>query len=143
MIWKATMLKKFSLLLLLCLFFPALATASKASRMQKVLDASLNSYALAIRWSDFEAALSSLDPTIVREENFSENVEARFKDIQITGYNLKSAAWQDTQTYLQRVEIRYIDVNTQVEITVTDKQSWRYDATAKRWWLVSDLPKLD
>lgn len=143
MIWKATMHKKYFLLLLFCLFFPVLATASKASKMQKQLNANLHSYALAIRWNDFDAALSNLDPTVLREDNYLEVIENRFKNIQITNYNLKSAAWPDEQSYMQRVEIRFIDVNSQVEVTVIDKQSWRYDAVAKRWWLVSGLPVLD
>ena len=143
MIWKATMLKKYFPVLLFCLFFPVLATASKASKAQKLLDGSLDSYALAIRWSDFEAALSNLDPTVLREDNFVEVVENRFKDIQVTSYNVKSAVWPNEQSFIQRVEIRFIDINTQVELSVIDKQSWRYDAVAKRWWLVSGLPELD
>lgn len=137
------MLKKYFLLLLFCLFFPVLATASKASKADKALQASLDSYALAIRWSDFEAAISALDPTIIREDNYLDNIEATYKEIQVTAYNLKSAAYVDPLTYQQRVEVRYIDINTQVEKSLVDKQAWRYDAVAKRWWLVSGLPILD
>lgn len=137
------MWKKYILLLMLCLMIPGFAAASKASKAQKLLDANLTSYQLAIRWNDFEAAIGSLDPTIIREEGFSENIEAQFKNYQITGYNLKSATWPDPNTYMQRVEIRYIDINTQVERIFVDKQSWRYDAVSKRWWLISGLPRLD
>ena len=143
MIWKATMYKKYFLLLLFCLLFPVLTTASKASKAQKLLDANLTSYALAIRWSDFDAALSNLDPTVQREDNYLDIIENRFKDIQITNYILKSVVWPDEQTYMQRVEIRFIDVNTQVEVSMIDKQSWRYDPVAKRWWLVSGLPMIE
>ena len=45
--------------------------------------------------------------------------------------------------YTQRVELRIVDQDTQAERTKTDRQSWRYDAAAKRWWLTSGLPKLD
>jgi hypothetical protein len=143
MIWKATMLKKYLLLLMLCMLNPGYANASSASKAQKVLDANLISYQLAVRWNDFEAAIGSLDPAIITEEGYSENIEAEFKNYQITGYNLKSVAWPDALTYMQRVEIRYIDINTQIEKSVVDKQSWRYDAVAKRWWLTSGLPKLE
>ena len=143
MIWKATMYKKYFLLLLFCLLFPVLATASKASKAQKLLDTTLASYALAIRWSDFDAALSNLDPTVQREDDYVDIIENRFKDIQITNYILKSVVWPDEQTYMQRVEIRFIDVNTQVEVSMIDKQTWRYDPVAKRWWLVSGLPMIE
>jgi outer membrane lipoprotein-sorting protein len=143
MVWKATMLKKYLLLMMLCLIVSGQTKASSASKAQKALDANLISYQLAIRWNDFEAAIGSLDPTIIREEGYSENIEAQFKNYQITGYTLKSATWPDALSYMQRVEIRYIEINTQIEKTVVDKQSWRYDAVAKRWWLISDLPKLE
>ena len=49
----------------------------------------------------------------------------------------------DPLTYSQRVELRIIDRDTQTERIKTDRQNWRYDALAKRWWLTSGLPKLD
>ena len=75
--------------------------------------------------------------------HYLDNIEATYKEIQVTAYNLKSAAYVDPLTYQQRVEVRYIDINTQVEKSLVDKQAWRYDAVAKRWWLVSGLPILD
>lgn len=143
MIWEATMLKKYLLLLMLCLLVPSQINASSASKAQKALDANLVSYQLAIRWSDFEAAIGSLDPAIQMEEGFSENIELQFKNYQVTGYTLKSIAWPDAFSYMQRVEIRYIEIDTQVEKSIVDKQRWRYDAVAKRWWLISGLPKLE
>ena len=143
MVWKATMLKKYLLLMILCLIVSGQTNASSASKAQKSLDANLASYQLAVRWNDFEAAIGSLDPTIVREEGYSENIEAQFKNYQVTGYTLKSIAWPNELSYMQRVEIRYIEINTQIEKILVDKQSWRYDAVAKRWWLVSGLPKLE
>ncbi|MBP7370981.1 MAG: hypothetical protein KA902_06020 [Arenimonas sp.] len=137
------MLKKYLLLFILCVAIPCMAWASSASKAQKVLDASLTSYQLAIRWNDFEAAISSLDPEIKVEDDFSEHVEATFKEFQIVSYNVKSAAWPQTNVYQQRVAIEIIDINTQVVKTIIDKQTWRYDELAKRWWLTSGLPKLD
>mgnify|MGYP000934967878 CR=1 FL=1 len=76
-------------------------------------------------------------------EGFTEADENYYKRFQISGYALKSAMRPDAQTYSQRVELRIIDVDYQTERTLTDRQSWRYDAKTKRWWLTSGLPKLD
>jgi hypothetical protein len=143
MIWEETMLKKYLQLFILVLVFPSYSSASSASKAQKSLDPNLVSYQLAIRWNDFEAALSSLDPEIQHEEDFSENIEAYYKDYQIVSYNLKSVAWPSATIYQQRVEIGYVELNTQIVQKIVDKQTWRYDEVAKRWWLTTGLPKLD
>lgn len=143
MIWKETMLKKYLLLFILVLVFPSYGSASSASKAQKKIDANLMSYQLAVRWNDFEAALSSLDPEIPHEEDFSEVVEAYYKDYQIVSYNLKSVSWPSETVYQQRVEIGYVELNTQIVQKIVDKQTWRYDEVAKRWWLTTGLPKLD
>jgi len=33
-----------------------------------------------------------------------------------------------------------VNRNTQSERSFTDKQTWRWDAVAKRWWLMTGLP---
>jgi hypothetical protein len=141
--WKETMLNKYLLILLLGITIPCVAMASSASKAQKSLDPNLVSYQLAIRWSDFEAALSSLDPEIELEEDYSEKVEAYYKDFQIVSYNVKSASWPQEMVYQQRVEIAVVTLDTQIVRKIIDKQIWRYDAVAKRWWLTTGLPKLD
>lgn len=143
MIGTEIMLKKYFLLFILVLAYPSYSIASSASKAQKKIDANLVSYQLAVRWNDFEAALSSLDPEIPQEEDFSEKVEAYYKDYQIVSYNLKSVAWPSDTIYQQRVEIGYVELNTQIVQKIVDKQTWRYDEVAKRWWLTTGLPKLD
>jgi hypothetical protein len=120
-----------------------LALARGSSKPEKALEASLKVYAQAVRWNDFEAAYASTDPTLRAPEGYTEDDEAYYKRFQISGYTVKSTAKADPQTYSQRVELRIIDVSTQTERTRTDRQNWRWDAAAKRWWLVSGLPRLD
>jgi hypothetical protein len=103
----------------------------------------LKTYELAVRWNDFDAASDSLDPLTLQSEPFSEQDEAYYKVFQITGYTPKSSSMTEDMVYTQRVELRIVDRDTQVERIKTDRQSWRYDAAAKRWWLTSGLPKLD
>lgn len=122
---------------------PVAVTAKSTSSMEKKLQASLKTYELAVRWNDFDAASDSLDPLTLQGEPFSEQDEAYYKVFQITGYTPKSSSMTEDMVYTQRVELRIVDRDTQVERVKTDRQSWRYDAAAKRWWLTSGLPKLD
>jgi hypothetical protein len=122
---------------------PAAVAAKTTSSMERKLQDSLKIYELAVRWNDFDAASASLDPLTLHGEPFSEQDEAYYKVFQITGYTTKSSSMTEDLVYTQRVELRIVDRDTQVERTKTDRQSWRYDAAAKRWWLTSGLPNLD
>ena len=121
---------------------PGVADA-RSSASEKTLQASLKRYAQAVRWNDFAAASESVDPALRAPEGFSEDDEAYYKRFQISGYSLKTGARSGETEYSQRVELRIIDVASQTERVKTDRQTWRYDAAAKRWWLTSGLPRLD
>lgn len=131
------------LLFVILLGMAGLTMARSSNKTEKALEASLKVYAQAVRWNDFETAYASTDPTLRAAEGFTEDDEAYYKRFQISGYTVKSTAKADPQTYSQRVELRIIDVSTQTERTQTDRQNWRWDGAAKRWWLVSGLPRLD
>lgn len=117
--------------------------AAGSNKTDKALEAALKIYGNAVRWNDFEKARESVDPQLRTPGGFSEADEAYYKQFQVSGYLLKSAERTDPQTYSQRVELRIIDVASQTERTKTDRQTWRYDPVAKRWWLTSGLPRLD
>ena len=106
-------------------------------------DEALYTYVSAVRWSDFEAALSFVDPEVRRAQPLTELETERYKQFQVSGYEVKSASEPAEGEYEQVVELRLVNRNTQVERIVTDRQRWRWDAEAKRWWLVSGLPDLD
>ena len=131
------------LLFVILLGMTGLSMARSSNKTEKSLEASLKVYAQAVRWNDFETAYASTDPTLRATEGFTEDDEAYYKRFQISGYTVKSSAKAEPQTYSQRVELRIIDVSTQTERTQTDRQNWRWDGAAKRWWLVSGLPRLD
>ncbi len=131
------------LLMLAFAILPLSVEAKRASKTDKALEVSLKTYGLAVRWNDFEAASESLDPLLVNVERFSELDEAYYKNFQISGYSLKTSVYTDPAHYTQRIELRIIDKDTQVERTKIDKQTWRYDALSKRWWLTSGLPTLE
>lgn len=106
-------------------------------------DQVLFTYVSAVRWSDFEAARSFLDPEVLRSRPVTDFQMERYKQFQVAGYEVKSASEPEPGRYEQVVELRVVNRNTQVERIITDRQQWRFDPEAKRWWLVSGLPDLD
>ena len=103
-------------------------------------DNALTNYGVAIRWSEFIEALEFVDPVLRQQQPLSDLERERFKQIQVTGYEVKSKRSAPDGTIEQTVEIRLISKNTQIERVVTDQQSWRWDAASKQFWLTSGLP---
>lgn len=103
-------------------------------------DDALTNYGVAIRWSEFEDAIGFIDPAVRSQQLVSDLERERLKQIQVTGYEVKSRQPQADGSIEQRVEIRLISKNTQIERIVTDRQLWRWDPEAKRYWLTTGLP---
>jgi hypothetical protein len=126
-------------LLFLCGGHDAFAAGKRNQAKQR--DIYLMKYASAIRWTEFEMAWGYLAPEYREENPLTELEKERFKQIQITGYEVKSMDVMPDGTVEQVVEIRLVNRNTQAERTFMDIQIWRYDLKAKRWWLTTGLPK--
>jgi hypothetical protein len=113
--------------------------ASKRSQ-NKQLEIALSKYSSAIRWSEFEMAWGYVEPKYREENPLSDLEKERFKQIQISGYEVKSRDTMEDGSVEQLVEIRLINRNTQADRSVIDTQIWRWDPKAKRWWLTTGLP---
>ncbi|MBW8366516.1 MAG: hypothetical protein K0M70_01460 [Arenimonas sp.] len=129
-------------------FAPALAVllltaCSSMGAQRNPRDQALYTYVSAVRWSDFDAARAFVDPETLRARPITDLESERYKQFQVAGYEVKSASEPAEGQYEQVVELRLVNRNTQVERIITDRQQWRWDAQAKRWWLVSGLPDLD
>ena len=121
-----------------------LITACASQTVQRSpRDQTLYHYVSAVRWSDFDAAAKFLDPELLARRPLTDLELERYKQFQVSGYEVKSASEPAEGEYAQVVEIRVVNRHTQVEKILTDRQQWRWDAEAKRWWLVSGLPDLD
>jgi len=103
-------------------------------------DNMLTDYGAAIRWNEFDKAQDYIDPAIRQQQPMSELETERLKQIQVTGYEVKTRDVAADGSIVQTVEIRVVNRNTQIERIVTDRQTWRRDATGKQYWLVSGLP---
>jgi len=134
--------KKPMRLIALCLVVLMLSACASLGAQRTPRDDMLYSYVSAVRWSDFDAALNFVDPEVRLAKPLSDLERERYKQFQVAGYDVKSASEPGEGLYEQVVEIRLVNRNTQTERIITDRQSWRYDAESKRWWLMSGLPDL-
>jgi hypothetical protein len=131
----ATSLVALSALLAAC------ATTQLRSKETRLTD-TLKAYAATIRWGDVQQAQSFLDPKVLAEHPPTSLELARFKQVQITGYDEQPAVPAGENEVRQTVEIGLVNVNSQAARSVVDRQVWRYDETAKHWWLMSGLPDI-
>jgi hypothetical protein len=107
------------------------------------LTATLNAYGSTVRWGDFASAEQFVDPK-VREEHPLTPIElSRFKQYRVSDYDDGQGPVATGENEVQQVvRIGIVNLNTQAERSLVDKQTWHYDPQAKHWWLTSGLPDL-
>lgn len=120
----------------------ASCATEKMRSKETLLDDTLKSYAATIRWGDVAQAQGFIDPKVLAEHPPTALELARFKQVQITGYNERPAVPVGDNEVRQIVEIGLVNVNTQAARSVLDRQTWRYDEAGKRWWLMTGLPDI-
>ncbi|HEY0501901.1 MAG TPA: hypothetical protein VGD42_00270 [Lysobacter sp.] len=118
------------------------ATALAKSKMDQ-LQSNQYAWAGAIRWGDFEGALSLVDPAY-RETHPTSDLELRrYEQVQITAYRERaSTADKKGGVAMRDVEIGVVNRHTQAERTVRYREEWRWDEEDKTWWLTTGLPDL-
>ena len=107
------------------------------------LTATLTSYGSTLRWGSFESAQQFVDPAVRKAHPLSSLDKARYQQFRVSDYD-NGAGPVPTGDFdvEQTAEIHLINVNTQGERTITDHQTWHYDAATKHWWLTSGLPNI-
>jgi hypothetical protein len=109
---------------------------------QTLLDETLHSYAATVRWGDIEQVQAFMEP-VQRAANPPSAIElARFRQVQVTGYEAQPAVPVSESEVRQVARIDLVNVNTQSLRSVVDHQVWKFDEQSKRWWLVSGLPDI-
>ena len=115
----------------------------KMKNKETVLEDTLKLYASTIRWGeDISQGLGFIDPVYLKAHPTSDLDLARYKQVRVTGYDDAPAAPINENEVRQVVQISFINVNTQTMRSVVDNQVWRYDESAKRWWLTTGLPDI-
>ena len=134
-----------SKLLLRCLLaccLVVLAGCPKSASKGSALDETQYAYSAAIRWGDFEGAYNLVDPKVREEHPLTDVDFSRYKQVQISGYRDLGGSPLASGEVTREIEIGVINRNTLTERTVRYRERWRYDETAKTWWLLSGLPDL-
>jgi len=106
------------------------------------LNVTLNAYANALRWGDFEQALKYIDADYQKEHPLSSIDQERYKQVRVVSYTERNPVPSGKNEVDQYVEIGILNVNTQTERTVVDHQRWRYDEKSKHWHNTTGLPKI-
>lgn len=107
------------------------------------LDQAQYAWTGAIRWGDFEGAITLIDPKL-REQHPPTAVELeRYKQVQISSYrDVGSSSDLKGGTAVRDIEIGVINRHTQAERSLRYREQWRFDPVAKTWWITSGLPDL-
>ncbi len=128
------------IMLALIVAAPAGALAKRKKGSQ--LDAMQAAYAAAIRWGEFEQAWELVQPAYRHAHPMSELAFQRYQQVEISGYSDRNSSVADDGSVIRNVELRVINKHTMAERTLRYREQWRWDAEAKRWWLVVGLPDL-
>ena len=132
----------FRILIVLLALMLALAAGCSVGSQNDLRDNALFAYAGAIRWGHIDDAWSMVDPEYARRHPMTPLERERFEQVQVTGYQVKGSEMVSENELLQLVEIRLINRHTQAERTLQDRQTWRWDPQARRWWLTTGLPRI-
>ncbi len=107
------------------------------------LQTTLYAYANTVRWGDFASAMQFVDPAERKAHPPSALDMARYQQVRVTEYDEGAGPVPVSENEVRQVvQVGLVNVNTQVQRTVLDRQSWRYDPELHRWWLTSGLPDI-
>ena len=133
-------LPKLLAVLMCCLFLVAGCAAPHGSKADK-LRAAQYAFSGAVRWNDFEGAMTLIDPDLREKHKLSEMELERYKQVQISAYNEIGSRVEETGA-VRDIEIGVINRHTMAERRVRYIENWRWDEEDKAWWLTSTLPDL-
>ncbi len=95
------------------------------------------SFENAMRWGNYKLAATYIRPgTLTTPIDFD-----LYEGVQITDYKVRNTVRDpdDTRITLE-VRIAFLRKGEASVRTVDQTQPWEYDATVKRWWLMTSLP---
>lgn len=129
--------------LILIVLTGALLAGCATQKRSSTLTTTLEAYGSTLRWGDFQTASKFIDPKVLKKDPLSELDMARYKQVRISDYDSGSGPVPIDDTHVQQVvHIGLINIHTQVERSLIDRQTWRYDEKDQHWWLTSGLPDI-
>ena len=131
-------MRKLTRIVALLGFVLLVACAGKREE-DKLLDLTLAQYAAAVRWGSVDDAMAFLAPEAPRPTAFELE---RLKQLQVAGYREQPPVVLSPTEVEQIAQIDFVNRHTQEGKSTIERMRWRYDDAAKRWWLVSGIPRL-
>lgn len=129
--------------LILVVLTGALLAGCATQKRSSTLTTTLEAYGSTLRWGDFQTATKFLDPKVLKKHPLSDLDMARYKQVRVSDYDSGSGPVPIDDTHVKQVvQIGLINIHTQVERSVVDHQTWRYDEKTQHWWLTSGLPDI-
>ncbi|MBS0381575.1 MAG: hypothetical protein JSR56_04000 [Proteobacteria bacterium] len=119
-----------------------LAGCATLQRKDQLRDETLESYGAALRWGDFQSAWNFVDPAVRSAHPLTTQQKALYNTVRIAQYEPSGPMATGPDTVEQRAQITLIVKTSQSVYSVLDRQTWRWDAKAKHWWLESGLPDI-
>lgn len=126
-----------------CIAFAGLALTacnSGPGTRAEALERTLYDYSGAIRWNNFEAAYTAIDPELRETRPLSNFEWERLKQVQVTRYQVVVESVLADDRIAREVEIDLANRHTQTVRTLRVRETWRYDEAANRWWQTEGLP---
>lgn len=131
------------ILLLLATSTALLLTGCAQNTRSDNLTATLNAYGSTVRWNGLQSALQFVDPKVLKAHPPTDLDLARYQQVRVTDYDDGSGPAPLGENEVQQTaQISFINIHTQAERSVVQRQVWRYDEKTKHWWLESGLPDI-
>lgn len=115
--------------------------ASAKSKRERAMEQTLMNYASAVRWGGFQQALTFVEPETLKQHPVSDLELKRYDQVRVSYYHEQPPVVSGDEL-TQLVEIGIVNEHTQSERAIIDRQHWRWDEAAQRWWLISGLPDI-
>ncbi|HEX5960046.1 MAG TPA: hypothetical protein VFY97_02220 [Rhodanobacteraceae bacterium] len=119
-----------------------LAGCATLRNRDKLRDQTLDGYAAALRWGDFESAWNYVDPAVRAAHPLTARQKALYDTVRVAEYDTPGPHATGEDTIAQTAQISLIVKSSQQVFDVLDHQRWRWDAQAGHWWLESGLPDI-
>jgi hypothetical protein len=134
-------MRRFALPTLAVALIVASLAGCATDRRSQALNTALMNYAGAIRWGDFTGAQIYVDPAYAEQHPMSSVDQSRLSQLRVTGYDEGGGPRPDGEDeVIQIVEINVVNINTQAERSIIDRQRWHYDREKGKWRLMTGLP---
>lgn len=120
-----------------------LSGCAALQKKDQLRDDTLEGYAAALRWGDFQSAWNYVDPAVRAAHPLSAQQKALYDTVRVAEYTASGPTATDPDTIRQTAQISLIVKTSQRVYQVLDHQTWHWDAKAKHWWLESGLPDIN